>query len=116
MNAGWSSRIICEVTVAATGITEAGGIDIVGVGIVVANAFDVAASVVITTGIEGAVACGGSVFTAVIVIEVLVSAGWCVTLLWDLVGLCQPRSTSGHNLSRVADHRSQPFSHNGPVS
>jgi hypothetical protein len=33
----------------------------------------------VTAGIEGAVACGGDIFAAVVVVEVLVGAGWCVT-------------------------------------
>jgi hypothetical protein len=75
VNAGWSSRIICEVVVTGSGITEAGGIDIAGVGVAVADAVDVAAGVIVTAGIEGAVVCGGDIFTAVVVVEVLVGAG-----------------------------------------
>jgi hypothetical protein len=75
VNAGWSSRIVCEVAVTGSGITEADGIDVAGVGVVVADAVDVAAGVIVTAGVEGAVICGGDIFTAVIVVEVLVGAG-----------------------------------------
>jgi hypothetical protein len=88
--AAGTSGVVPGVIVAGAAFAEAGGAEVASIGlaaVVAAAAVVVIASVVAV----GAIGCGGGVSSAVEPV-VVVGAGWCKILLWDLTGSLRVRS------------------------